>query len=648
MYIACQPGKERKSMSGQQRLQQEIKEVGIAIVGGGIAGLYCGLDLKERLDENEAFRNNPDFKSSGKPIAIFEASSRLGGRIYTQRLDRAVTTNVSKVPDASAKEPAFKNLEFYAEFGPMRIEREQILLHKLLGRLEIPPKIDAKADTAHLVDFPAYASPVSEHEPKYELVGAENDQNTPLDLMLLAFARILVRLKVSGIPESQRAEQQKAYLRNCIEEGVDSLILASSPVLVPPLFWRTTLLSWIKRREEPDYQNIREYALLDGVPLWKIGFWNLLSDVLSHDAVMKLRDLGTFYHLIPDNPNAAEWLIFWLRNLKASEHLQGIHGGMQCITEEIERRLESSRVTIELDHQLVEIEPDESLRGCVLLTFNNAQQNTQQKYRARHVILALPKAPIEKLATTNKKHFPPEIIEHLDAVFGFPMVKIFITVKKRWWEEEYRANRYATRIPTRELHYWKSQSSTKGMIMIYTDRPASSFWANYVTKPGRQDEPECNDERRWTKGEPKNQRLIVKILQYANENGANILEDDIEWYGIRDWGREPYLGANHTWRPERQSWVVLKALSNFHLTSSAHKCDEGCLEPKNVHICGEAYSDYHGFIEGSLRSSAHVLHTMYQGHFKTETPWLCKCENCLNSTIRCGTKEAVGAGDNPL
>jgi hypothetical protein len=40
----------------------------------------------------------------------------------------------------------------------------------------------------------------------------------------------------------------------------------------------------------------------------------------------------------------------------------------------------------------------------------------------------------------------------LDSAFGFPMVKLFVVVKNRWWEEANRANRYATRVPTRELH----------------------------------------------------------------------------------------------------------------------------------------------------------------------------------------------------
>jgi hypothetical protein len=116
-----------------------------------------------------------------------------------------------------------------------------------------------------------------------------------------------------------------------------------------------------------------------------------------------------------------------------------------------------------------------------------------------------------------------------------------------------------------------------------------------------------------------------------------VRESDIEYYGVRDWGRPPYLGANHTWRPERKSWEVLSRLSAFSLGSS----DAGL---ENIHICGEAFSDYHGFIEGALRSAAHVLHRI-DNRLPTETPWLCSCEACIRDTARQGAKSQDQGGE---
>lgn len=629
-----------KPNSAKADLSGELQEIDVAIVGGGIAGLYCAFKLKQKFDDkkdkkNKQFRAEFKQKEPNK-IVLFEASPRLGGRICT--LIPGSTTEKKNTRANLTK------LEFYAEFGPMRIEKDQKLLHDLLSELGIAEKVDQRKP--HLVPFPAFGSPVSRREPKYELVGAEKDQETPWDLMFLAFARIITGLSVaptSGQEESSQGKSKERVRkeRECLQEQLNtalrSLERAGSPVLADPSLWKRNLEKWIGGLKEEHYQNLREYAMFDGECLWNIGFWNLLSDVLSHDAVMKLRDLGTFYHLIPENPNAAEWLIFWLRNIKGSKHLQGVYGGMKCITAELGNRLRKKglKVEVKTKRKLIAIEPDKKDANRVVLTFEETSEAKGEKPKvqcsARQVILALPKAPLAKLALTNRQHFAEEIIKDLDAVFGFPMVKLFVVVKRRWWEEEYRANLYATRIPTRELHYWKSlqAGSKKGMVMMYTDRPASSFWANYIKQTGEQDWPEHWPEDEKASGTEQNKRLIKKILQYLRENEVeNISEDDIEWYGIRDWGREPYLGANHAWRPERKSWEVLKALSRFHLTRSE-------ASEANVHICGEAYSDYHGFIEGSLRSSSHVLHVMYRSYFQTETPWLCvECKDCLSCTLR--------------
>ena len=157
----------------------------VAIVGGGIAGLFCALVLKQQQ----------------RSFTLFEASNRLGGRIRTVRLDKE---NKSISHKWRAEE-----LEFYAEFGPMRIELDkQLLLKALLSYLGIKPGITGQVteEPAYLRAFPAYASPTSTRDPQYELRPEETDK-TPLQLLRLALLRILVRTEVSG--ESSFARKRK-------------------------------------------------------------------------------------------------------------------------------------------------------------------------------------------------------------------------------------------------------------------------------------------------------------------------------------------------------------------------------------------------------------------------------------------------------
>ena len=75
-----------------------VEKYDIAIVGGGVAGLYC------------CMLAYPD-----KKVALFEATNRIGGRIETVCMD-----------------------EFYAEYGAMRFDPiKQPILGKILQDLEL-------------------------------------------------------------------------------------------------------------------------------------------------------------------------------------------------------------------------------------------------------------------------------------------------------------------------------------------------------------------------------------------------------------------------------------------------------------------------------------------------------------------------------
>jgi hypothetical protein len=637
----------------------EVHETDIAIIGGGIAGLYCGYRLSQLQMENQ------------KQFRIFEESTHLGGRIWSTRIpvkgenakdDGSFGPRNGLPQEAITKEQEeagqkdLDNLEFCAEFGPMRIELDlQHRLSQLLKDLGLSNDLER---------FPAYKSPTSEHDPKYELVGEERDQETPLDLLQLAVARIVGRLisrytandlrfqpdkdgKVPRPPAPNEVVDRIGHLEKQLERGVQAL---SRAVATRQQDWKSFFKDWIQSLDEYDYQNLREFGAIDdgtkfandskqGTALWNTGFWNVLTEVLSHHAVMKIRDLGTFYHLIPENPNAAEWLVFWLRNFRTSEQLVGIRGGMQRITEAMSRTIdpEGQENRIVKNMKLVKIESEgERLK----LRFKKGTGDEYEEWRAKHVVLALPRGPLEELAKNSPEAFGAEVLKDIRGSFGFPLLKFFLVVRKRWWNEDAtRTNRYATLIPTRELHYRASgvSSSSKGMILVYTDRPASTFWSNYIQNPsfgepnqaaaqseeviftGIQDKPEEG-------GFKDNPGLIRKALQYLRAYGVGLDRADIEYYGIRDWGREPYLGAAHAWYPERQSWRILKRLSAFAPGAVYPEPDSG---KQVLHVCGEAYSDYQAFIEGSLRSAAHILHTIDRGLFKdTPTPWLCESEKC--------------------
>jgi monoamine oxidase len=605
----------------------------IAVVGGGIAGLFCALILQQ----------------NGRSVSLFETSNRLGGRIRTIRLDK-------KNEPLNAANWTADDLEFYVEFGPMRIELDkQLLLKALLTHLGITPKPAWATQTKepYLVEFPAYTSPTSSQDPQYEL-SAEEVGKTPLQLLRLALLRVIAHLEVKGKSDFARKEVEgKHDFAWKKEQLIQRITLAAATQeSVDGVF-----VDWMKDLEEDDYWEIQTKGQIAiqttkgrtvKVPLYAMGFWNLLSDYLSHSATTKLRDLGTFYHLLPENPNAAEWLVWWLLGFAISEKLQGVFGGMECIVDKLVQKLAGDALFTDCWVKGIEVSPSKKLR----LVFDDKKRPENGVVAREYdgVILALPKRALQDIENQSSRAFEQEQdIEHqspraferekeikglLDSTFAFPMVKTFVVVKNRWWEEDNMANRYATQVPTRELHYWKgsTKDSKQGLIMVYTDRPASSFWANYVP-PGPQIDAHRSDEKPLP--ERLQDRLKRKVAQYLSANNLpDITPEDIVWYGIRDWGRGPYGGANHAWRPERKYWVVMRRLADIPVSGPS-------TDTPSIHICGEAYSDYHGFMEGSLRSAVYVLHRILDkkpdGEFE-RLPWLLEENSPEVGNTRLGVK----------
>src|SRR5262249_23639624 len=150
--------------------------------------------------------------------------------------------------------------------------------------------------------------------------------------------------------------------------------------------------------------------------LYTMGFWNLMSIYLSHNALTKVRDLGTFYHLLPENPNAAHWLTWQLRQLSISGQLQGIYGGMQAITKGllynkmgyIQSNISSEPETcvvkgVEIRMyrraQVSEIKKKRGEKGFRLKLADGSHANPDKVYG--RVILALPKAPAYQLVADS-------------------------------------------------------------------------------------------------------------------------------------------------------------------------------------------------------------------------------------------------------
>lgn len=317
---------------------------------------------------------------------------------------------------------------------------------------------------------------------------------------------------------------------------------------------------------EEELEELRRRGKHRGKYLWEQGVWNVFVDVLSYDAIRYIMADGSFFHGIHENPGVAGTMINWVKMLQMSPHLKGVKGGMEGITRRMFDRVKARGVEVHTGQFLQGLAPARGKK--VSLVFSGGTLT------ARKVILALPATALKAL-----KGLPEEIRALLNSVIEYPLLKCFFIVKDPWWEEDV-PNRGVLTFPARELHY--SRRDGMGNIMAYNDRPSINFWNKYILSK-RHDKAEIN-------GHPE--------LPLVFANRMNISPERVLSYGIRDWRREPYGAGVHLWRAGFEPWKVIERFEAFSLS-------EG--RPQNVHICGEAFSDYQGFMEGALRTAKSAL-----------------------------------------
>ena len=240
---------------------------------------------------------------------------------------------------------------------------------------------------------------------------------------------------------------------------------------------------------------------------------------------------------------------------------------MESLTDTMLKRVEQRGADIHRAHVLTAITRYDKER--VQLYFSDGQTTI-----AKHVVLAMPEHCLRRIVG-----LPVGIKALFGSVLDIPLLKCFFVVEDPWWDEDI-PHLDMPNLPAREVHYQKQDG--KGLVMVYADRPYLNFWSQYLRK-GYEARAEINGDR----------ALPEVFASFVGIDAKRILS-----YGIRHWGAEPYGAACHLWKPKIKSWDVQEKITAFSLDHNS---------PANIHICGEAFSDYQGFIEGALRTAQSVM-----------------------------------------
>lgn len=522
-------------------------QVDVAIVGAGVSGVYCGWRLLQQ--------------DPSRKVVVFEGGTHVGGRLL------------------SVRPPDIPNM--VAELGGMRIlPAVQPIITKLIDELnrQMPP-----SQQIELYNFPV-----------------DQPQN-------LAYLRgIYLRLS-----DFTNDPDKVPYRLGFIERGnlAGSIIVNAISQIVPGIT--------DPNLSEEDRRKMAQSASFSGVPLYKQGFWNVLMRVISNEAYQLGVDAGG-YSTTLTNWNAADAIPWYLSDFGVSPVYKGFKKGFQEVPLTVAELFTNAGGVIRLNTPVSGVDWD---GGKAVLHVDG------DTVTANAVILAMPRRSLDLLMPTSP---PLQFIHGLIAsVTPRPLFKLFTTYANPWWrnagfttvvkdkpENVYvQAGRSVTDLPVRQTYYWPKDDGTPAtdgpsMLMAsYDDGTNIGFWdglrprrreawARHREVPELEDpfaSPDCasQPDLPWCTYQAPRRMVVEVARQLGVIHGLNYTPA-VRNAAFRDWGDDPFGGGWNSWNIGVKSWEVKKQIVKP-------------FDDRNFFICGEAYSDAQGWVEGALQTADMVL-----------------------------------------
>jgi lysine 2-monooxygenase len=468
-----------------------------------------------------------------KNIVVFEYSNRIGGRLLTTSLPRT---------------------DLKVELGGMRyIDREHVIFTHLVDKFNLKTRefpMGSNEDPAGKKNYVYFRG-------KHALIGDLSDSTKiPFNL---------------AEPERNKSPDD---LQRYVMEKV--LAGAGAP------------------KDFDGWFDIDVY----GSKLWKYGFWNLLYRMLSPEGYQFLK-YGSGYDTNASNGNAVV-LLPTGGEYSSENKFRTLADGMDTLPKTLYHEFCRIGGKGRLNHRLQSITRRKNgtygLRFALTKTDPSHYERTADTgkfvdYKAKHVILAMPKAALERIDWEPLND--PKVRKNLDSVLSQEAVKILLAYDHAWWKSlGLTFGRSITDLPVRQTFYFThpedpGTTSTKPAILMasYSDIESVPFWRGL--------EEDADYE-----GPKEGYRASRLMVEEADRQVAKVHRDfntplpyAAAYY---DWGDVPYGGGWHCWKPGYKYTKIMRDMRHP-------------VKGEQVYICGEAYSANQGWAEGALETAEQLL-----------------------------------------
>ncbi|MBW4024525.1 MAG: FAD-dependent oxidoreductase [Proteobacteria bacterium] len=540
-------------------------DVDVAIVGGGISGVYSGWRL---LGGPLPAASLPASWAEGRcdrklKVALFEGSDRIGGRLLSARSPHLPETT--------------------AEIGGMRyVAPAQRLVTGLIEK----------------------ALNLSWHDQAVDVPGN------------IAFLRgRLLRTSDLGrpaaLPYALDASEQ-AWLAARGGQSPAALIGRALQQLMPGI------------AEHLAGSTLREYlatVAIDratGVPdLWHHGLWNLLAKMMSPDGYAGARaTIG--YDCLGGNYNALDLTAEYF-NFTPEVSYRMVDAGYESVPWSLRTAFEAAGGETVLDHWLTGFERAAFADGStgVRLVFRNGRTRL-----ARALLLAMPRRSLELLRPEGPVLADPAFRRDLLSVSAVPLFKLFLLYRECWWQEAgVSKGRSLTDMPLRQCYYWLNGSDGRtvphpndpALVMAYDDLLNVTFWSGLDTRrhtaetgavrplfvgvPATAEVPDDPFGKRlrqnWEAHSATRTMVAEMHRQLKMMHGVDQAPEPVD-AAYMDWSRDPYGGGVHFWNPNYESARLVRRMTQP-------------VDDFPCYLCGEAYSTNQTWVEGALQTAEIVL-----------------------------------------
>jgi hypothetical protein len=440
------------------------KTFDVAIVGGGIAGLYAAWRLKEAWNGQSTGKGDAasrkaldDLKlgSGGKlEVVILEQDPMLlGGRLRSTELP-------------------FPHGSVIAEVGAMRLTTRHRLLRRLLKELKIQtvPFEGNGFSTRYFLRGKHFGSSDIEHYNKenfpYHFRTGE-ERKSPDDLLLLVLEHTLHELSLDD------------------EAGPEALMVLEK------LRGKHSRGSMTHR----EWEQIRTHGLVTGkVRLRDIGMWNLIHHYLSPEAAQFVED-GFGYESIIGNWNVSDAIPWFISDFSPGQTYETVVNGFSHLVNRLAKEFEEDikkddpfQCNVLLNRRVTKVSKGQKEGEAQVLCLSTEKAHPEYKHKyenrmhdffdeqptteqpptgkrtlhARLVILALPKWPLEHLdlgdiappGSENREKWQTRLNE----VRPHRLVKIVHGYRDAWWHKadnhKGAGSRIFTDLPLRQAYYF--------------------------------------------------------------------------------------------------------------------------------------------------------------------------------------------------